>query len=191
MKNVIMIIVSLVLISCGDEQKEEKKHEHSPANEESSSPAKALSPHTSTMAIIDGAHIHIDYSSPSVRDRIIFGGLVGYNDVWQAGAHKATWIETDKDLAIDGKILKAGKYGFFVIPGKEQWEVMFNSRWDQHGKDKYDEAENVLTTQVTPEELDETQESLIYEVEKLNSEGGKIELAWEKVRIEIPFTIVE
>src|SRR5690606_4652118 len=133
---------------------------------------KSLSPHTSTMALINGAHIHIDYSAPSVRDRVIFGGLVGFNTVWQAGAHRATWIQTDKNLLIDGKTLKAGKYGFFVIPGKEQWQVMFNSRWDQHGKDEYNESENMLTLMVTPEGLDESQETLTYEVKEIDNNKG-------------------
>lgn len=192
MKNLILVLISMLVIGCGnDPKKQDTKeiHEHPATTNETSSAPKSLSPHTSTMAMIDGAHIHIDYSSPSVRDRIIFGGLVGYNTVWQAGAHKATWIETDKDLLIDGKTLPAGKYGFFVIPGKEQWEVMFNKRWDQHGKDEYNEAENVLSLSVNPIELEEIQESLKYEVAQDGKNSNFITMSWEKIKIEIPFQI--
>lgn len=194
MKNLILVLLSMLVIGCGNDAKQQETketHEHPTAINETSSAPKSLSPHTSTMAIIDDAHIHIDYSSPSVRDRIIFGGLVGYNTVWQAGAHKATWIETDKDLLIDGKTLPAGKYGFFVIPGKDQWEVMFNTRWDQHGKDEYNEVENVLGLRVNPVELEEIQESLKYEVKKDGQNAGLITMAWEKIKIEIPFQIVK
>lgn len=194
MKNLILSLFSVVLISCGNEKKQEDTHEHhstttTPTTENSTAP-KSLSPHTSTMAMINGAHIHIDYSAPSVRDRVIFGGLVGYNTVWQAGAHKATWIETDKDLRIDGKTLSAGKYGFFVIPGKEKWKVMFNSRWDQHGKDDYEETENKLSLEVVAQVLDTIQETLTYEVQNLNNKAGKIVLTWEKVKIEVPFEVI-
>ncbi len=189
MKNALLILIILGLVSCGNEQKQEEDHKHSPANAKTSPTSKILSPNISTMEIIDGAHIHIDYSSPSVRDRIIFGGLVGYNQVWQAGAHKATWIETDTDLLIKGKTLPAGKYGFFVIPGKEKWEVMFNTRWNQHGKDDYNEDENVLTLAVTPIELKAPQESLKYEVIKGGNNSGIISLAWEKIKIEVPFVV--
>lgn len=190
MKNLMMLLLSIILISCGNEKKQEESHEHHTTNAEDSTAPKSLSPHTSAMAMINGAHIHVDYSAPSVRDRVIFGGLVGYNTVWQAGAHKATWIETDKDLLIDGKTLKAGKYGFFVVPGKEQWQVMFNSRWDQHGKDEYDEAENMLTLEVTPEELIESQETLTYEVNELDNNNGELVLTWEKVKINVPFKVI-
>lgn len=185
-----MIFLSVVLISCGNEKKQEETHEHHSTHDETSEAPKSLSPHTSTMAMINGAHIHIDYSAPSVRERVIFGGLVGYNTVWQAGAHKATWIETDKDLLIEGKKLNAGKYGFFVIPGKDKWEIMFNSRWDQHGKDDYNETENILTLQVSPKELDETQEILTYEINELGDKEGEIVLTWEKIKIGVPFEVV-
>ena len=151
---------------------------------------KSLSPHTSAMAMVGDAHIHIDYSSPSVRERIIFGGLVGYDQVWQSGAHKVTWLETNKDLVFqDNKILPAGKYAFFTVPGKETWKVMFNSRWDQHGKDEYNEEENVLILEVTPEALQSPQESLEYVVEKSSEDSGVISLAWENVKINMPFSV--
>ena len=195
MKNLIMLLISMVVIGCGNDPKQQKTqemqetHEHPAANADTSSATKSLSPHTSTMAMINDAHIHIDYSSPSVRDRVIFGGLVGYNTIWQAGAHKATWIETDKDLLIDGKTLSAGKYGFFVIPGKEEWKVIFNTRWDQHGKDDFNEAENVLTLSVTPGELEEIQESLLYEITETGEKSGVLRMKWEKIKVEILFEV--
>ncbi len=199
MRRSMIILFCLVLISCGNEKKQEPQNEetmqvhqdHLDAKLDTVGKPKSLSPHTSAMAMVNDAHIHIDYSAPSVRDRIIFGGLVGYNSVWQAGAHKATWIETDKDLLIDGNTLPVGKYGFFVIPGKDQWQVIFNSRWDQHGKDEFDETENVLVTEVTPEKLADIQEVLKYEVSAEGDKRGTIILSWEKVKIEVPFQVKE
>lgn len=150
---------------------------------------KSLSPHTMTMAMIDGAHVHIDYSAPSVRDRVIFGGLVGFDRVWQAGAHNATWLKTDKDLVFSGKVLPAGKYGFFLIPGKQEWTVIFNTRWDQHGKDEYNEAEDVLRLTVKPKDLKEVQEVLNYEVNKTGDKSGEIVFSWENKRLNLPFTV--
>lgn len=182
----ILLILCVIFIGCGEDK---KKEEHSHAASGNEKPVTSLSPHTSEMEMVGDAHIHIDYSAPGVRDRIIFGGLVGYNTVWQAGAHNATWIETDKDLIIDGNKLPAGKYGFFVIPGKETWEVMFNSRWEQHGKDDYDEAEDVLRMEVTPKTLPETQEQLKYEIVKKSNKEGVMSLAWERIKIELPFVV--
>lgn len=194
MKKTIVLFVSLILlISCKETKKEMEEMEKVEVTEEplTAEPAKKkpLSPHTTTMATVGDAHIHIDYSSPGVRNRMIFGGLLPYDAVWQAGAHNATWLETNKDLSIAGKELKAGKYGFFVIPNEKEWTVIFNSNWDQHGKDEYDENEDRLRFKVTPKFSEESEEHLTYTITKLNDTSGTLKLAWEKVIVEFPFQI--
>ncbi|MEH6537256.1 MAG: DUF2911 domain-containing protein [Psychroserpens sp.] len=194
MKNLIIVLaLTLSVLSCKNEKKEAdlKDHEnHVTTSEKVEAPKKkVLSPHTSAMSMIGDAHIHIDYSSPGVRDRIIFGGLVGYDNVWQAGAHNATWIETNKDLVINGVVLSKGKYGFFTIPSKEDWTIMINKNWNQHGKDDYDENDDVIRFTVIPSISDEIIEHLEYKVNKISETEGTISLAWEKVTISFPFKI--
>ncbi len=189
-KTIITSCIALVSLGAFAQNEHSNHSMHAETKVESTTPKKVLSPHTSAMAMVGDAHVHIDYSSPGVRNRMVFGGLVGYNTVWQAGAHKATWIETDKALKIDGKTLPAGKYGFFVVPGKEEWKVMFNSHWDQHGKDEYNAKQDVLVLTVKPNMLKEIQESLTYKVEDKQNNNGLISLAWEKTQIEIPFVVV-
>ena len=194
MKNLIIVfVIAISILNCKNEPKQTHNNEHEnhvkELGKEAISKKNVLSPHTSAMAMIGDAHIHIDYSSPGVRDRIIFGGLVGYDQVWQAGAHMATWIETNKDLTIAGKNLPAGKYGLFTIPSKEGWTVMINKNWDQHGKDEYDEKEDVIRFKVTPIISEEIQEHLEYKVIKTDENSGMISMNWEKIKVEFPFTI--
>ncbi|WP_347922732.1 DUF2911 domain-containing protein [Pontimicrobium sp. SW4] len=191
---ILSVVLTILTFGCKSETKEKSgldmnHQEHQMEKKESETKKKPLSPHTSTMAMIGDAHIHIDYSSPGVRGRIIFGGLVGYDNVWQAGAHKATWIETNKDLSINGDLLPAGKYGFFTIPSKGDWMIMINKNWDQHGKDDYDEKEDIIRFKVTPIISDEITEHLEYKVNKINENEGTISLAWEKVTISFPFKV--
>lgn len=184
------LLCALLFTSCKQEIKETKTIPESPKTDTTTeSSKKPLSPHTSTMAMIGDAHIHIDYSSPGVRDRMIFGGLLAYDQVWQAGAHMATWIETDKDLVIDGQELPAGKYGFFTIPSKNEWTIIFNSNWDQHGKDEYDEKDDVIRFKVTPIISDKITEHLEYKVSQVSKNEGAISLAWEKVSISFNFKV--
>ena len=194
MKAIVSILFFAILITgCKNQEqkKEERNHQEIKTNKEETPQKKPLSPHTSAMAMVGDAHIHIDYSSPGVRDRIIFGGLLAYDQVWQAGAHMATWIETNKDLEIEGKTLPAGKYGFFIIPSKDEWIVIFNSNWEQHGKDEYDKKDDVLRFKIQPEISNEITEHLEYKVNKINDEDGSISLAWEKVDINFNFKVKE
>ena len=185
-----LLLCTLLFVSCKQEKKETKTIiEQSKTKISTKSPKKVLSPHTSTMEMVGDTHIHIDYSSPGVRDRIVFGGLLSYDQVWQAGAHKATWIETNKDLIIGSKVLPAGKYGFFTIPSKNEWVLIFNSNWDQHGKDEYDEKDDVLRFKVLPRVSDKITEHLEYKVDKINDKEGTISLAWEKVLVSFNFKL--
>ena len=83
-----------------------------------------------------------------------------------------------------------GKYGFFTIPSKDEWIIIFNSNWDQHGKDEYDEKHDVLRFSVTPETLEENVESLRYEVNEIGDGIGEISLQWEKTKVSFQFKIV-
>ena len=66
---------------------------------------------------------------------------------------------------------------------------MINKKWDQHGKDEYDEKDDVIRFNVKPITLEESIEHLAYQVNKIDDQNGSISLAWEKVKIEFPFTI--
>lgn len=186
-----IIFIALLFSGCQDKKSINREHQHSDNNMKQAEPVKknVLSPHSSAMAMLGDAHIHIDYSSPGVRDRIIFGGLLAYDQVWQSGAHKATRIESNKDLSIDGKLLPAGKYGLFTIPSKNEWTIIINSNWNQHGKDEYDENDDVIRFKVTPLISENIKEQLEYEVNKVSEGEGTISLAWEKVAISFNFMV--
>ena len=190
-KKIAILFLAILIIGCKEEKAKGKEHIHIENKTEpaESTKKKPLSPHTSEMAMVGDAHIHIDYSSPGVRGRIVFGGLLPYNKVWQSGAHMATWIETNKNLTIDGQLLPAGKYGFFTIPSKDEWTIIFNSNWNQHGKDDYDEKEDILRFKVKSETLEKTTEHLEYKVKEVSKHEGTISLAWEKVMISFNFKV--
>ncbi|MEH6304214.1 DUF2911 domain-containing protein [Olivibacter sp. CPCC 100613] len=146
--------------------------------------AFAQSPKKTAEGKIGSATVSIQYSSPSVKGRTIWGDLVPYDKVWRAGADAATVITTDKDLKVEGKNLPAGSYSLFVIPGKSSWTIIFNSQTGQWGIKKggeanLDRANDVVTVTVKPVSNAMT-ESLTYEVD---SKG--IALVWEKLKVPV------
>ena len=67
--------------------------------------------------------------------------------------------------------------------------VILNKNWKQHGKDEYDEKDDVLRFEVKPKFSEEITEQLIYRVKKVNGSQGTISLSWEKITISFPFAI--
>jgi hypothetical protein len=142
------------------------------------------SPPATATGKIGAATITINYSSPAVKERKIWGELVPYNVAWRAGANEATTFETDKVLKVEGQDLPAGKYSLFAIPGENEWKVIFNSQTGQWGIKRTGEANrdavnDVLTVTVKPVKSD-MHERLAYEVNK-----NGIVLKWENVAVPV------
>jgi len=166
-------LIILSLLFCSLAQAQDKSTRPSP-------------PATATGKIGD-ANITINYSSPGVKGRKIWGELVPYGKAWRAGANEATIFETDHEIKVEGKKLPAGKYSLFATPGEKEWTIIFNSETGQwgikrSGEANFDPAKNVLAVTVKPRKSASLTERLAYEV---NPHG--IVLKWENV--EVPVSI--
>ena len=77
------------------------------------------SPPKVTNGIVGGRGITINYYSPSMRGRKIYGELVPYGKVWCPGANWATNITSlDAGLEIGTMKLKWGSYAIWVLPNE-------------------------------------------------------------------------
>ncbi|HLU88764.1 MAG TPA: DUF2911 domain-containing protein [Cyclobacteriaceae bacterium] len=121
------------------------------------------SPAKTAEGTVNDAKITINYSSPAVKGRTIWGDLVEYGKVWRAGANEATTFETSKDIRIEGKTLPAGKYSFYIIPNDKEGTFIFNSQTGQWGT-QYDEGKDVIRIPVQFEEINPSEERLTYNV---------------------------
>lgn len=140
---------------------------------------KKKSPAKTTESKVGDVNVKIEYSSPSVRGRTVFGDLEKWGKVWRAGANEATTMEFSQDVMINGEELPAGKYAFFVIPKEnDDWTLIFNKEPKQWGAYKYDKSLDALRIDVGPEEID-PQEELVY---RINDEG-MVMLDWSTTRV--------
>lgn len=140
--------------------------------------AKRPSPPATASGTINGKSVTINYGQPSIKGREVWGKLVPYGEVWRAGANEATTIEFSKDVLIEGKALPAGKYGFFTIPGANEWTIIFNKVPNQWGAFKYDAAQDALRVTVKPKKAKAFSEKLWYAVNK-----NSVTLAWENTEV--------
>ena len=147
--------------------------------------ANRPSPPATASAKIGGANITINYSSPSVKGRKIWGDLVPYGEAWRAGANEATILETDQAIKVEGKQLPAGKYSLFAIPGENEWTIILNSETGQWGvkrggKANRDAAKDVLTVKVKPVKSAGMNERLTYAFS-----GPGFVLRWENLEVPV------
>jgi hypothetical protein len=81
----------------------------------------------------DGKTITVDYSSPRMRGRKIFGELVPYGEVWRTGANEATTFVTTANVTVGGKNVPAGSYTIFTVPNQGNWKLIVNQKTGEWG----------------------------------------------------------
>ena len=139
---------------------------------------KPASPKETVKGLIDGANVEIVYSAPSAKGRKIMGSLVPYGEVWRTGANKATSIEFDKNVKIEGKDLPKGKYELFTIPGETEWTIIIQKFGDQSGAYDYKEANDILRVVVKSSKA-----SVFVETFSITTEKNGINLKWENTSV--------
>lgn len=137
------------------------------------------------FAFVEDAYVHVTYGSPFKRGRVIFGGVVGYGNVWAPGAHYATELVITDSLRVVGQVLEPGVYSLFATPEPHMWTIHLNSGLGIHREDTYDPAKDVLTFLVPVETLDEVQQQFIIDFEPVEN-GVDLRVSWDQTRVRFP-----
>lgn len=130
--------------------------------------------------------VTINYHRPLVNKRKVWGGIVPYGQVWRAGANENTTIKFTDPVTIEGKPLPKGTYGLHMIPGENEWTVIFSNNSTSWGSFTYDQAEDALRVTVKPQTSD-FHEALAYDFDEANPDSTVVTLRWEKVAV--PFKV--
>ena len=142
------------------------------------------SPKATVSQTVGLTDVTITYCRPGVKGRVIWGGLVPYDEVWRTGANEATTITFSDDVTIDGNKLPAGTYGLFTIPGKDEWTVIFNKGAKQWGAYEYKQADDALRIKVKPHP-DEFRELLTMWFPAVASDSATLAICWEKLSVPV------
>lgn len=130
--------------------------------------------------------ITLNYHRPLVNKRKVWGDLVPYGQVWRAGANENTIIEFTDPVTIEGQPLDKGTYGLHMIPGQDEWTIIFSKNYTSWGSFTYKEAEDALRVKVKPQTAD-FHEALTYNFDQPTKDSVLVTMAWEKVAV--PFKV--
>jgi len=130
--------------------------------------------------------IEITYSRPSVKGRVIFGGIVPYGEVWRTGANASTKISFSTDVKLNGNAVPAGKYALFTIPGQDEWTIIISKDTAGFGAFAYKQENDLVRFKVTPMNLADTKiETFAIEFNRIRDESALLELVWETIVVPI------
>jgi tetratricopeptide (TPR) repeat protein len=144
------------------------------------------SQHAVIMQRIGITDITINYHRPLANGRQIWGKVVPYGQVWRAGANENTTITFTDPVTIEGQALDKGAYGLHMIPGENQWTVIFSKTSTAWGSFSYKQDEDALRVTVKPQ-TGEYHNALTYDFDEVKPDSTVVTLSWDKVAV--PFKI--
>jgi len=130
--------------------------------------------------------ITINYHRPLANGRQIWGKVVPYGQVWRAGANENTTITFSDPVTIEGQPLDKGTYGLHMIPGENEWTVIFSKNSSSWGSFTYKQEEDALRVKVKPQAAD-THDALAYDFDDLKPASTVVTMRWDKVAV--PFKV--
>jgi hypothetical protein len=133
--------------------------------------------------------ISIEYSRPSVKGRVIFGGLLPFGKIWRTGANSATKITFSDDVKLEGSDVKAGTYAIYTIPNKDSWEILLYKDLALGGNVAEYKVENeVLRLKVLPTAYLEKVETFTINLNDITPTSTTLELIWDKTKVPVKIT---
>lgn len=147
----------------------------------------APSPGASVTQTAGVTKLTVEYSSPGVKGRTVFGGLLDWGKLWRTGANAATTLTVDTDVTIGGKAVPAGTYSILSIPGKDSFTVIINGDDKASGR-SYDQKKDVVRVKVKPTTIAK-RERLAFIFSNTTDAGTVLDLEWDTTRVSLPITV--
>lgn len=135
----------------------------------------------------DGKTITVDYSSPRMRGRKIFGGLVPYGQIWRTGANEATTFVTTANLQVGDKDVPAGNYTLFTIPNPDRWTLIISKKTGEWGIPYPGESYDLTRVEMQAEKLPAPVENFTISFDE-HGNACTMHLDWETTRASIQIT---
>jgi len=140
------------------------------------------SPDATVTQFVGVTEVKIDYSSPAVKGRKIWGELVPFGEIWRTGANEATTITFSDAVKVNGTELAAGTYGIHTIPGESEWEFIFSKDTKIDGSSNFDKEKEVLRVKAKPEEH-HFMERMTFLFTDVTDNSASVNLLWDKLKV--------
>ncbi len=142
---------------------------------------------SATCDLGGGKTIKTDYSSPRMKGRKIYGGLVPFGEVWRTGANDATTFVASADVVVGGKSVPAGSYTIFTVPAADKWTLIINKKTGEWGIPYKYESDELVRVDMKISKLPSPVEDFTIAYDKSGA-GCTLRMDWETTRASVNIT---
>jgi hypothetical protein len=154
--------------------------------------SKRPSPPASASCDLGGGKtVKTDYSSPRMKGRKIYGGLVPFGEIWRTGANESTTFVTSSDISVGGTTVPAGSYTLFTVPKADSWSLVLSKKTGEWGTDYPGPSNDLARIPMKVSSLPSPLENFTINYAKSNI-GCTLELDWDTTRASVsiaPITV--
>lgn len=144
------------------------------------------SPLAKTYQRVGLTDVEIEYSSPAVKERKVFGEVVKLNELWRTGANSATVLSFSENVTFGDADVPAGEYALFSIPGEDKIQFFLNTNTDQGGTGSYDPKLTIGSATVDLSKTKTNVERLRFTIENTTANGADLVMSWANRTAVIP-----
>jgi len=130
----------------------------------------------------------VEYSSPAVRGRKIWGELVPYDQLWRTGANASTKLTASRDFTFGETVVPKGTYSLLTIPGASSWTVILNKNLALTTPAGYEQKDDAARVTVKPQ-ASPARERMTFLFSNTTETTSSLDLEWESLRISVPIKV--
>ena len=206
---VLLLVVSILSFSCNNKKKSSSVNNHTIVNTDTSTtvrPEQSINLYAPVdVSPMDMSYFPADYpklkmnnstiaspvarllySRPHLQGRKLFHDVIKYGDIWRLGANEASELTLYKDVTIQDKRIKAGRYILYCIPQHEKWTIVLNSNIDIWGLQP-DVSKDIARFVIPVSETSNSFEFFTMIFQQTPT-GAHLLMAWDNVEARLPFT---
>jgi Protein of unknown function (DUF2911) len=128
--------------------------------------------------------VRVLYSRPHLNGRKLFSGILKYGEAWRLGANESTEIQFFKEVSIQGKKVKPGRYIMYCIPNENTWTIVLNSNVDTWGLQP-DPSGDIMRVEAQVAKVNHHTEYFTIVFSK-STKGADMLVAWDDYEIKLP-----
>jgi tetratricopeptide (TPR) repeat protein len=134
--------------------------------------------------------VKVEYYRPMKNNRVVFGEVVPFNEIWRTGANENTKFTCSDALVFGTDTLRAGTYALFTKPTASNWEIYFYTETSNWGlPETWDASKVALKTTVPTIALNDVVEVFTMNLDPVTNKMGQLSISWDKTRVTVPFAV--
>ena len=141
------------------------------------------SPTFEVKGTIGLTEVHLVYSRPSARGRVVAGDLIPYGEVWRTGANASTKISFSTDVVIEGHKVPAGQYALYTIFNEQEATVILSKNLELWGSIGYSADDDQLRFNVPVKHPTSSYETLTMSFSDFTMNSANFNIKWDHTKV--------